>query len=199
MDDRRPVPSSAMSEEQFLDWAESQEGRFELIEGDVVMHAGATRDHERLAKRIFAALFSQCDDATYDVNKGDFGVRIRPGKGKGSIFYPDVVVDFQSGDGKERATTTPIVVVEVLSASTGYDVHVEKFETYRTRETLRQYVVLEQDEPKVYVWMKDKSGWPDEPELLEGLDAILDFPDVDARVALSEVYKVIGSKSGYTV
>lgn len=197
MDDGHPVPSSAMSEEQFLDWAEAQDGRFEFVEGVVVMHAGATRDHERVAKRVFAALLVQCDEPTYDVNKGDFGVRIKAGTGKGSIYYPDVVVDLQSGDGKERATTTPVVVVEVLSASTGYDVHVEKFKKYQVRDTLRQYVVLEQDEPKVYVWLKGKSGWPAEPEVIKGLGKTLEFPDINASVELAEIYKSAEPKAGY--
>ncbi|KZB98974.1 hypothetical protein AU375_04777 [Methylobacterium radiotolerans] len=199
MDDGYPVPPSPMSEERFLDWAEAQDGRFELVEGMVVMHAGATRDHERVAKRVFAALLLQCDESTYDVNKGEFGVRIKAGTGKGSIYYPDVVVDLQSGNGKERATNTPVVVVEVLSSSTGYDVHVEKFENYKMRDTLKQYVVLEQDEPKVYVWLKGKAGWPAEPEIIKGMDKSLEFPDIDASVELAEIYKSAEPKTGYAM
>ena len=199
MDEAHSVPSMTMSEEQFLDWAETQEGRFELVEGMVVMHAGATRDHERVAKRVFAALLAQCDEDSYDVNKGDFGVRIKPGRGKGSVFYPDVVVDLQSPDGKERATTTPVVVVEVLSASTGYDYHVEKFEGYKVRDSLLQYVVFEQDEPTVYVWLKGGNGWPDEPDTIRGLDAVLAFPSVRAEVPLAEIYKTSGPKNAYSI
>ena len=78
-----------MSEDQFLGWAETEEERHELLEGEVMMQSGATRDHERVAKRIFALLYAQVDESLYDVNKGDFGVRIRPGSGKGTIPYPD--------------------------------------------------------------------------------------------------------------
>jgi Uma2 family endonuclease len=106
-----------MSEDQFLAWAETQDGRFELVDGIVIKQAGATRNHKRVAKRIFVSLHAQVDESAFDVNKGDFGVRIRSGSGKGSILYPDVVIDLQSGTGRERATTTPVVVVEVLSAA----------------------------------------------------------------------------------
>ncbi len=118
-------------------WAESHDGPVELVEGVVVMHAGATRDDERIAKRIFVSLLGQCDEAVVDVNEGDFGVRIKPGFGQGSILYPDVVVDLQSGKGNARATVTPIAVIEVLAASTGYDEHVAKFATYRMRSSLK--------------------------------------------------------------
>ncbi len=184
---------SRLSEDQFLAWAEHRDGRFELIEGVVVMHAGATRDHERVAKRVFVALHARADEAAFDVNKGDFGVRIRPGRGQGTILYPDVVVDQQSGQGSERATLTPVVVVEVLSASTDYDDHVAKFAKYRVRPTLCQYVVFAQTEPKAFVWLKDEAGdWPQAPTVHEGLDAVVPFQAIEAVVSLSDVYRKPG-------
>jgi Uma2 family endonuclease len=178
-----------MSEDRFLDWAETQEGRFELVEGTVVMQAGATRDHERVAKRIFLSLYAQADEAVFDVNKGDFGVRITRGSGKGSILYPDVVVDRQSATGAERATTTPVAVVEVLSRSTDYADHVAKLKKYQVRETLRVYAVFEQTAPKAYLWVKEEAGWPEEPRIYEGLDQAVPFEAVRASVRLAEIYR----------
>lgn len=191
---RRDTPMS-MSEDQFLGWAETHDGPVELVEGVVVMHAGATRDHEKVAKRIFVSLLGQCDEAVFDVNKGDFGVRIKPGSGQGSILYPDVVVDRQSGRGNERATVTPIVVVEVLSASTGYDEHVAKFAKFRLRDSLRQYAVFEQTEPKAYVWLKGDAGWPNEPQIHEGLDRTIAFAEVGASVDMADIYRTTAPRS----
>ena len=178
-----------MSENDFFAWAEHREGRYELVEGAVMMQAGATRDHERVAKRIFALLYAVVDEAWFDVNKGDFGVRIRPGQSKGSILYPDVVVDRQSQAGEERATLTPIVVVEVLSASTDYDHHVEKLARYARRDTLRHYVVFDQKEPRAFVWTRTDAGWPDEPTCIESLEATVALPAIGASLALSEIYR----------
>ena len=155
-----------------------------------MMQAGATRDHERVAKRIFALLYAQVDESLYDVNKGDFGVRIRPGSGKGTILYPDVVVDLQSSSGDEQATTEPIVVVEVLSRSTDYEHHVQKLESYKRRDTLAQYVVFDQKEPVAFVWTKTASGWPSEPEKIEGADGTVPLPSIGATLSLSEIYRV---------
>ena len=41
-------------EAEFLVWAEPRDERCELVEGAVVMQAGASRDHERIAKAVFA-------------------------------------------------------------------------------------------------------------------------------------------------
>ena len=65
-----------------------QEEKHEFVDGIVVMQAGASRDHERVAKRIFVSLLRQVDEGEFDVNKGDFGVRIRDGRGAGASFCP---------------------------------------------------------------------------------------------------------------
>lgn len=185
----RELEKLPMSEDQFLDWAEGRDGRYELVEGAVVMQAGATRDHERVAKRIFALLYARVDEARFDVNKGDFGVRIRPGEGKGSILYPDVIVDPQSGSGEERATRTPIVVIEVLSASSDYDHHVEKLARYAKRDTLRHYAVFDQKMPQAFLWTRTEAGWPAQPERFDGAGAMVAFPAIDAGLLLGEIYR----------
>lgn len=178
-----------MSDAQFLAWAERQEGRYELVEGTAMMQAGATRDHERVAKRIFALLYASVDEGMFDVNKGDFGVRIRPGAGKGTILYPDVVVDLQSGRGDEQATMSPIVVIEVLSRSTDFGDHVDKLKSYMRRDKLRQYIVFAQKEPRAWSWASADGRWPSEPCLLEGCDGILALPTIEATLRLGDIYR----------
>ena len=58
------------SPDEFLVWAEGQEEKHEFVEGVIVMQAGASRDHERVAKRIFVSLLRQVDEA-------EFGTRSR--------------------------------------------------------------------------------------------------------------------------
>ena len=72
---REPLPDSP---DAFLSWAEGQEEKHEYVEGVVVMQAGASRDHEQVAERIFASLLRQVDDGEFDVNKGGFAALHRP-------------------------------------------------------------------------------------------------------------------------
>ncbi len=174
------------SPDEFLVWAEEQEEKHEFVDGVVVMQAGASRDHERVAKRVFVSLLRQVDEAEFDVNKGDFGVRIGDGNGRGSILLPDVMIDLQSGQGKERATTTPIVVVEVLSLSTDLDHHVDKLRKYARLPSLIHYVVFSQDGPEVHIWRNNDMGWPSKPMVLKGMDAVITLPEVGATLQLPE-------------
>lgn len=189
MDEPRTAPRR-MSQDEFLDWAGRQEGSYELVRGEIIMQAGATRGHERVAKRVFALLYAAVDESRFDVNKGDFGVRIRPGRGAGSILYPDVVIDPQSEKGDERATETPIVIIEVLSPSTGYAHHVEKFKSYRGLVSLRHYVVLDQSDPKAWIWERSDKGWPDEPNPIAGIGGKVALACVEATLSLDAIYRL---------
>ncbi len=187
------------SPDEFLVWAEAQEEKHEFVDGVVVMQAGASRDHERVAKRIFVSLLRQVDEEKFDVNKGDFGVRIGDGHGRGSILLPDVMIDLQSEHGKERATTTPIVVVEVLSPSTDLAHHVEKLRRYARLPSLIHYLVFSRDRSEVHVWQKDDSGWPSQPTMLEGIEAVIALSEVGATIELAEVYSRAERKAANSV
>lgn len=194
---RDPVVSSTgarmsalpTSVDAFLAWAETQEFKHEYVDGLVVMQAGASRDHEQVAKRVFVSLFRQVDGSEFDVNKGDFGVRLAEGRGEGSILLPDVLVDLRDARGKEHATTTPIVVIEVLSPSTDLAHHVDKLRRYSELPSLIHYVVFSQDGPEAHVWRKDGDVWPANPNVVQGSDAVIPFPEIGATLLLSDVYR----------
>lgn len=177
------------SEAEFLAWAEPRDGRFELLEGQIAMQAGASRDHERVAKAVFATLYAQVEPELFDVNKGDFGVKVGAGHRRGSVLYPYVVADRQSGDGDERVTTTALVVAEVLSPSTDLEHHVRKLERYQHLASLVTYLVFDQKAAVVRVWRKGIDGWPLEPTISSGSGARIDLPEIGATIALADIYR----------
>ena len=183
-----------MNEADFLVWADGRPGRYELVDGFVMMQAGATRAHERISKRVFVLLYAQIDEMKFDVNKGDFGVRLGSGHRRGSILYPDVVVDLQSENSRERATETPVVVIEVLSESTDFDYQAEKFTRYARRDTLRRYIVFSQHETRAWIWTRSAEGsWSSTPETIEG-GATIALPEIGARINMASVYRSNESK-----
>jgi Uma2 family endonuclease len=177
------------SVDAFLAWAETQEFKHEYVDGLVVMQTGASRDHEQVAKRVFVSLFRQVDGSEFDVNKGDFGVRLAEGRGEGSVLLPDVLVDLRDARGEEHATTTPIVVIEVLSPSTDLAHHVDELRRYSELPSLIHYVVFSQDGPEAHVWRKDGGVWPANPNVVQGADAVIPFPEIGATLLLSDVYR----------
>lgn len=180
---------ASLSEAEFFAWAEPRDGRYELVDGAVRMQVGASRDHERVAKAVFAALHAQVDLDAFDVNKGDFGVPIAEGSRRGSVLYPDVVVDRQCGDGDERVTSTALVVIEVLSPSTDLAHHLRKFERYKRVESLTTYLVFDPRTPVARLWRRDGGGWQASPTIVSEPAACIDMPDIGAIIRLADVYR----------
>ena len=53
------VDQAAVRPEQFFSWVTAQEGRYELVDGEVVMMAGASRRHDAIVVNLTAALHAE--------------------------------------------------------------------------------------------------------------------------------------------
>lgn len=89
--------------------------------------------------------------------------------------------------GTEDTVLNLTVLVEVLSDSTeAYD-RGKKFEHYRQIQTLREYLLVSQKEPRIEQfirqgdnrWLLNKAA---------GLEAMLEVPSLKIRLALAEVF-----------
>ena len=88
-------------------------------------------------------------------------VRIRV-PSTGLATYPDITVICGKpvSDGDDRNTlVNPVVLVEVLSASTEAFDRGEKFEHYRQLESLQEYVLVSCREPLIEVFRRDEGAW----------------------------------------
>ena len=89
-------------------------------------------------------------------------------------MYPDVVVTCAPASGHSDVVSEPELVVEVLSRSTqGFD-RGPKLDAYQQIASLRQYVLIAQDEIRVSVYERDEAGW-----------RYVTVQDRDARVAFA--------------
>ena len=62
-------------------------------------------------------------------------------------------------DDQELLLINPIIVVEVLSRSTQRYDRTGKFDKYKTLESLREYVLIRQDQHYAEVWYREKPGF----------------------------------------
>ncbi len=115
--------------------------------------------------------------------------RVRVSK-TGLYTYPDIVVVCdppQYGDGRHDTILNPTLIVEVLSPSTeAYD-RGFKFAQYRALESLQEYALVSQSEPRVEIFRRQSSGdW-----LLSeaaGMEAVCRFDSVNCTVAVKDIY-----------
>jgi Uma2 family endonuclease len=135
--------------------------RHEFVDGDITAMAGGSELHSALIAAVSGELYAQLRGTPCGLRESNLRVHVRA---TGNAFYPDAVVvcgeaevvhEIRGGD----SLLNPGVIVEVVSPSTeAYD-RGEKFENdYRFIPSLREYVLVSQDEPAIEVRSRDDSG-----------------------------------------
>ena len=178
-----------MDKDAFFLWGEKQEGRFELKDGRIVTMVGAGLIHAEMSADIVVALKSRLDRKAWSVTTAEFAVEIG-----GDIRYPDVLVMAAGGPRNARTTTTPRLVIEVLSpSSVATDLRVKPVE-YMSLASLGSYVVASQDEPRLWVWNRSTEPdrvWPKEPLEIHGRDKALPLPALGVQLPMAEIYAAL--------
>src|ERR1700704_550353 len=124
---------------------EASSVKHEFVAGQVYALAGASERHNRIAMNIAALLWTAARDGLCRVYGSDMRLRI----GQDAVYYPDVQVVCDPSDTEQMYTTSPCVVVEVLSPSTESIDLREKLMAYRRLESLRAYLIVYRDERRV--------------------------------------------------
>ena len=176
-------PSAPTDPDAFLRWNEGREGKYELVKGRVVQNMiRVTRQHVRLVQSLLYFLQSTLDKTRFEVLTIDFGIRTPDG-----VRYPDLVIDVAGGDAKDLAVSRPVFVCEVLSPSTIAIDMVEKLSEYTGIPSVRNYLVLSQDEPRGWLWSRTEEGWTG-PTMIEGEEGIIDVPALSVSIPLASIY-----------
>ena len=165
-----------------------EDGRAELLDGEVVMMAGATRRHNRLTRNLLTALDRRLGDGPCEALTNDMRVSAERWE---SYTYPDVVIaceDDRSED--EDILANPVTVFEVPSSSTrGRDRGV-RFDLYRAIPSLRHYVLVEPERREIDHYARQgEATW-----LLTTLwnDDVLRLDSPGVEIPLDEIYRRAG-------
>jgi Uma2 family endonuclease len=99
-----------------------------------------------------------------------------------------VIVDQPLLDDSERdILLNPTVIVEVLSDSTEQYDRGEKFQNYRTIETLQEYILVAQNAHRVEHYVRQRDGkWLFSEATTR--DAIIHLPSIACELPLRDVY-----------
>lgn len=108
----------------------------------------------------------------------------------GLYTYPDVMVVCSKLRFLERRDDTvlnPLLIVEVLSKTTrDYD-RGAKFEFYKGIDTLREYVLIDSESPRVECYQRGAGDqWI--VEAYDGMDAVAHLGSLDFDLTLRQIY-----------
>ncbi|MEX6507913.1 Uma2 family endonuclease [Jiella sp. M17.18] len=190
-DTRQPLDlPSDLSVEDFFDWLEQQDRRFELVEGTPLMLPNVRRSHARIVSNIDRMLQRALDPDRFLVTQGDFAIRTGPR----SLRYADILVDEASDDLAARSTDRAILIVEVLSDSTAPNDFGPKRLEYQRLPKLQTYLIVDQDKPCVWEWSRRGEGWNDAPAIVSSGEVRVDA--LQLTLPLEEIYRNILMVSG---
>ncbi|CAD5960013.1 Uma2 family endonuclease [Planktothrix agardhii] len=146
--------------EEYLDFEVNSSERHEYIEGEIRPMTGGTPNHNQITGNLSATLNFALKRQPYRVFVTDQRLWIPK---KRLYTYPDIMViqgDIQLQEGRKDTITNPLILVEVLSASTrNYDKD-EKFAAYRTLPTFQEYILIDQYNIQIEHYYKtDQKHW----------------------------------------
>jgi len=171
---------------EYLALERAAERKHELIDGRIVAMAGASRNHSLVASPLIRLLGNQLDGQPCEVHGGDLRVRVAEG---GLYTYPDVAVvcDEPRFDDAQRDTLlNPTVLFEVLSPATeAYD-RGERFARYRQLPSLKEYVLVAQDRPRIERFARDGEDWI--LTAFDGPAAAVELASTGCELRLADVY-----------
>ena len=175
---RLPQRVASFTPAEYLRRERAAEYRSEYYAGEIFAMAGGSPRHSLIKINVGTVLHRPLLNRPCTAYGSDLRIRVP----SGLYTYPDVSVicgDLEFDDELKDTILNPTVLVEVLSPTTeAYD-RGKKFDHYRQIASLREYVLVSQDEPRVERFLRNNdSTWT----------LAIALPSIGVTLPLSEVF-----------
>ena len=146
-----------LSESDYLKWEERANIKHEFVGGSIHAMAGASERHNTIAGNLFAACHAARHGSAFRPFMGDMRLRLEDGN---VYYYPDVMLVCNPQDTDSMFKSLPCLMAEVTSPKTEGVDRREKMTAYLKISTLREYLIISQDEISVDLYQRqDMNQW----------------------------------------
>ena len=184
------LSKSYLTPEQYLEIERKAEVKSEYYQGEMFAMSGARAPHILITTNAVRELSQQLRRRPCNVYSSELRVCVTPA---GLFTYPDVVV--VCGEPKFLDNTfdtllNPNVIIEVLSESTeAYD-RGQKFELYRSLESLAEYLLISSQRVSAELFTRQPDGtW--NLSAKNRLEEAIELKSVNCRLALADLYEKV--------
>ena len=174
---------------EYLEIERSSGERHEFYNGQIIRMSGGSVDHNRISRNVLCYLNNELDKKTgFELFGSDQKVYLP----KLNLYlYPDVIVIAEApimAENVSQAIMNPLLVIEVLSPSTeDYD-RKDKFMKYRTLESFKEYVIIQQNSAEILTLFRSEPHIWEEQEFT-GVSNSVYFKSIDVYLPLALIYK----------
>ena len=172
-----------MTRDEFLEWEDRQELRYEYDGVQPIAMTGGTRAHAEIQGNLAVALKTRLRGKPCRFIGNDLKIEVAD-----SIRYPDGFVTCTKGAPSDKLARDPVVIFEVLSPSTMGTDTVVKNREYAATPSVRRYVLLAQDVMGGTMFERIGDDWVGH---VLGADGVLRMPEIDVEVPIAEFYEGI--------
>ena len=180
---------------EFLRRAEKSEELLEYYDGIITKLPMAREPHNEIIINVGSAFKNaiKSNSKKYRVLGGQQKVYM-PALNHG--VFPDVIVIDDAPkywDDNKVLLINPIVIVEVLSRSTKKNDRTSKFTDYKTLESFKEYVLIEQNKCLVETFYQAQPGvW--HVTVCKNINESIYLKSIDCTISLSDIYENIELK-----
>jgi Uma2 family endonuclease len=179
------------TQERFLSWAEAQDERYEFDGLLPVAMTGGTLAHSVITQNVHAALRARlrggsCRPLGPDAAVATVGNALR---------FPDALVTCAKLDLAARIVPDPVIVFEVLSASTSRTDRIDKVREYAAVASIRRYVILESTSVGLTVMSRATADESWRVTVLTK-DDVLQLPEIGVEIPVGSFYEDVEPEAG---
>jgi Uma2 family endonuclease len=183
-------PNPYLTPEDYLAFERTSEEKHEYLAGNVYAMAGGSKRHNRIAGSTYASLYAQLRQRNCIVYPSDMRVKSVQ---TGLYTYPDITVvcrNEQFEDDTEDTLLNPTVIIEILSPSTEKYDRGKKFQQYRTILSLREYILIAQDDYHIERFARQADNTWVFSEAI-GRHGAIELTTIHCTLLLEEVYEKV--------
>jgi Uma2 family endonuclease len=171
--------------EEYMEWEALQQYKNEYVAGEVFAMVGVRQVHSIVALNIASELKQQLKGKPCRPHLSDMKLQV---DAVDAFFYPDVMVSCDERDAKANLFLEhPTLIIEVLSDSTSsYDMGL-KFEFYRCIPELSEYVLVDPERLKIWLYRKNRAGEWVLHEYPNKVDVL--FESVGCRLTQEDIFE----------
>jgi len=175
------------SKEEYLEIEAAADYKSEYYQGELFAMSGGSPKHSIISFNLIREIGQGLRNKNCIGFESNMKLEIAEAD---AYVYPDLMVvcgDVKLAENTTDVITNPVLIIEVLSPGTEAFDRGKKFEFYRTIPSLKEYVLVSQDKPRVEAYFrKDRNNW--QYTVINGIEKSIVFKSLDYEVKLEEIY-----------
>ena len=174
-----------MTREQFFQWAQAQDARYEFDGFQPVAMIGENLRHNLMHFNLHRALHARLKGTGGRPLGADAGVATIGD----SVRYPDALVTCTPITGDEYVTPNVVVVFEVISPTSGRTDRIVKVREYAAVSSILRYVIVESSSIGLTILERQTGDQKWTVTTLMTVDDILPLPEIGIEIPVAELYE----------